>query len=71
MRVYVGNWKMKTSVNSVPKLIGASKSGYYSSRNRKPLKWQLKNVKIKEQIIETYNDSHQTCGAPKITKVLN
>lgn len=53
------------------KLIGVSKSGYYSSRNRKPSRRQLKKLKVKEKIVETYNASHQIYGAPKITKLLN
>lgn len=53
------------------KLIGVSKSGYYSSRNRKPSNRQLKKLKVKEKIVEAYNESHQIYGAPKITKVLN
>ncbi len=37
---------------------------------RKPSKTELRCNRIKEDIIDIYNDSHQNYGAPKITKLL-
>lgn len=59
----------KISVNSVLKLLGVSSSGYYSWVKR-PLSNQEKmKQKIKSEIVEIYNESHQIYGAPKITSI--
>lgn len=60
----------KISVNSVLNLLGVSSSGYYSWVKRKPSHQEMKKEKIKAEIVDIYNASHQIYGAPKITSIL-
>lgn len=52
------------------KLLGVSSSGYYSWVKRTPSNQEIRKQKIKNEIIEIYNESHQIYGAPKITSIL-
>lgn len=60
----------KISVNSVLKLLGVSSSGYYSWLKRTPSNQEIRKQKVKAEITEIYNESHQIYGAPKITSIL-
>lgn len=52
------------------KLLGVSSSGYYSWLKRTPSNREKRKEKVKEEIIQIYNESHQIYGAPKITSIL-
>ena len=58
------------NVSGVLKILGVSRNGYYSFKNRTPSKRQIRKEVIMDKIIDIYNDSHQNYGAPKITNVL-
>ncbi len=53
------------------RILGVSKSGYNSWKKRVPTDNQKQKAKIKDRIIEIYDESHQNYGAPKITKILH
>ncbi|SDG57579.1 putative transposase [Desulfosporosinus hippei DSM 8344] len=52
------------------KLLGVSSSGYYSWVKRTPSDQEIRKQKVKAEIAEIYNESHQIYGAPKITSIL-
>lgn len=52
------------------KLLGVSSSGYYSWLKRTPSNQEIRKQKLKSEITEIYNESHQIYGAPKITSIL-
>ena len=52
------------------KILGVSRSGYYSWLHHCPSKLVIHREKIKEKIRKIYNNSHQNYGAPKIAKEL-
>ena len=60
----------RVSVCGVLKKLGVSSSGYKEWKHRRPSATELRRNRIKEQIIDIHNDSHQNYGAPKITQVL-
>lgn len=62
--------KRKVSVNSVLKILGVSKSGYYSWKKREPSKQEIRKKELTAEIIQIYNQSHQIYGAPKIAAIL-
>jgi putative transposase len=51
-------------------LLGVSSSGYYNWVKRVPSDQKKRKEKIKTEIIQIYNESHQIYGAPKITSIL-
>mgnify|MGYP002626987032 CR=1 FL=1 len=53
------------------KLLGVSKSGYYSFLSRMPSKQSLHKEEVKTAIKAIYDDSHHIYGAPKITAELH
>ena len=52
------------------KVLGVSKSGYYSWLKRKPSKRAIENQKLMEQIRQVYKKSKGTYGSPRITEEL-
>lgn len=52
------------------KILGVSRSGYYSWLHHCPSKLVIHREKIKEKIRQIYDNSHQNYGAPKIAKEL-
>lgn len=62
--------KHHVSVSRVLNILGVSRSGYLSWKNRKPSGMEQKRNHIKVKIREIYDDSHQNYGAPKITHEL-
>ncbi|ERI92768.1 integrase core domain protein [Clostridiales bacterium oral taxon 876 str. F0540] len=52
------------------KILKVSRSTYYKYLIRQPSKREIENEKIKEQILEIYEDSDKTYGAPRIYKAL-
>ena len=54
------------SVNGILKKLGLSKSGYYDFIGRKPSETSQKRDKVMDMILEIYDKSNQTYGAPKI-----
>lgn len=63
--------KHHVSVSGVLRILGVSRSGYLSWKNRKPSNAEQHRNHIKEKIKEIYDDSHQNYGAPKITQELH
>ena len=63
--------KHHVSVSGVLRILGVSRSGYLSWKNRQPSNTEQNRNRIKEKIKELYDDSHQNYGAPKITKELH
>lgn len=55
--------KRRLNVSGVLKILGVSRSGYRSWKNRLPSDREIRKQKIKEKITEIYNDSHQNYGA--------
>ncbi len=51
-------------------ILGVSFSGYKAWKRRKPSKTELRRNRVKEDIIDIYNNSYQNYGAPKITAEL-
>lgn len=62
--------KRRLNVSGVLKILGVSRGGYRSWKNRLPSDRELRKQKIKEKITKIYNDSHQNYGARKITEKL-
>lgn len=52
------------------KILGVSRSGYFSFIRRVPSKQEIRKEKLKQRITEIYEESHQNYGAPKISKIL-
>lgn len=63
--------KRRLNVSGVLRKLGVSRSGYNSWKKHLPSTREARKIRIKELILEIYNDSKQNYGAPKITKVLN
>lgn len=53
------------------KILGVSRSGYNSFKNRLPSDRAKRKEEIKVKIKEIYDESHQNYGAPKIREILN
>lgn len=62
--------KRRLNVSGVLKILGVSRSGYLSWRDRLPSDQEKRRIYIKERILRIYHDSHQNYGAPKITETL-
>ena len=52
------------------RILGVSRSGYNAWKKHIPSNRECRKIKLKEKILEIYNESHQNYGAPKITKIL-
>ena len=52
------------------KKLGVSASGYKAWKRRQPSNTELRRNRVKEDIVDIYNGSHQNYGAPKITAEL-
>ena len=63
--------KHHVSVSGVLRILGVSRSGYLSWKNRKPSNSEQHRNHIKGKIKEIYDNSHQNYGAPKITQKLH
>ena len=62
--------KRRLNVSGVLRILGVSRNGYYSFKNRKPSLREKRKEVIKDKIIDIYDESHQNYGAPKITQKL-
>lgn len=62
--------RRRLNVSGVLKILGVSRTGYYSFKHRKPSERQMNKEKIEDKIIDIYDESHQNYGAPKITQKL-
>ena len=62
--------KRHVSVCGVLKKLGVSSSGYKEWKHRGSSAAEQRRNRIKEQIIDIHNASHQNYGAPKITQEL-
>lgn len=60
----------RVSVSGMLKKLGVSVSGYKAWKRRQPSKTELRRNRVKEDIVDIYNVSHQNYGAPKITAEL-
>lgn len=60
--------KRSISVNSVLKLTGVSKSGYYAYHMRQLSEQHKRKERVKQEITHIYNESKQIYAAPKITE---
>lgn len=58
------------SVRAITKLIGVSRSGYFSWKKRTPSPSKRKKASMKQKIQEIYEASHRIYGAPKISRIL-
>ena len=63
--------KRRLNVSGVLRKLGVSRSGYNSWKKHLPSTNKARKNRIKELILEIYNESKQNYGAPKITKILN
>ena len=52
------------------KILGVSSSGYYDYLKRQDSAQKIRKQKVKQEIIQIYNESKQIYGAPKITSIL-
>lgn len=57
----------RVSVSGILKKLGVSYSGFRSWKDRAPSASELRRNRVKEEILDIHNRSHQNCGAPKIT----
>lgn len=62
--------KRRLNVSGVLRVLGVSRSGYNSFRERESSQRELRKRKIKTLILNIYLESKQIYGAPKITKEL-
>lgn len=60
----------RVSVSGMLKKLGVSASGYKAWKRRQPSNTELRRNRVKEDIVDIYNGSHQNYGAPKITAEL-
>ena len=62
--------KRLLNVSGVLRILGVSRNGYSSFKERLPSDMYKRKEAIKDQIKQIYDDSYQNYGAPKITQVL-
>ena len=62
--------KRRLNVSGVLRILGVSRNGYYSFKNRKPSLREKRKEAVEDKIIDIYDESHQNYGAPKITQKL-
>ena len=60
--------KRRLNVSGVLRILGVSRTGYYSFKNRKPSNRQIHKEILEDKIIDIYDESHQNYGAPQITR---
>lgn len=60
----------RLNVSGVLRHLGVSRSGYNTWKNRISSNQEQRKNKIKDNICDIYDESHQNYGAPKITKKL-
>lgn len=60
----------RLNVSGVLRILGVSRSGYYSFKTRGPSMSQLRKEETMEEILRIHDESHQNYGAPKITGIL-
>ena len=63
--------RLRLNVSGVLRILGVSRTGYYSFKNRKPSNRQIHKEILEDKIIDIYDESHQNYGAPKITRKLH
>ena len=59
--------KRRLNVSGVLRILGVSRSGYYSWKKQLPSNQSKRKKIIKESIHDIYDASYQNYGAPKIT----
>jgi len=62
--------KRRPNVCGVLRILGVSRSGYLAWKKRLPSNREKKKERIKERIVEIYQESHQNYGALKIAECL-
>ena len=60
----------RISLSGMLRKLGVSRSGYQAFLTRRPSESQIRKERVKQRILEIYNDSKQNYGAPKITRLL-
>ena len=60
----------RISLSGMLKELGVSRSGYQAFLTRGPSESQIRKERVKQRILEIYNDSNQNYGAPKIARLL-
>lgn len=60
----------RISLSGMLRKLGVSRSGYQAFLTRKPSESQIRKERVKQRILEIYNDSKQNYGAPKIARLL-
>ena len=60
----------RISLSGMLKKLGVSRSGYQAFLKRGPSVSQIRKERVKQRILELYNDSNQNYGAPKIARLL-
>ena len=60
----------RISLSGMLKELGVSRSGYQALLTRRPSESQIRKERVKQRILEIYNDSNQNYGAPKIARLL-
>ena len=63
--------KHRVSVSRVLKILGISRSGYRAWKQRVPSASDKHRNHVKDAIIQSYDESHQNYGVPKITEILH
>ena len=53
------------------KVLQVSRSGYYQWLQSKPSRWKMENEELLREIALIHEESRQTYGSPRITRVLN
>lgn len=62
--------KRRLNVSGVLRILGVSRSGYITFKNRLPSDTYKRKEAIKAKIKQIYDDSYQNYGAPKISQIL-
>ena len=60
----------RISLSGMLRALGVSRSGYQAFLIREPSESQIRKERVKQRILEIYNDSNQNYGAPKIARLL-
>lgn len=61
----------RLNVSGVLRILGVSRNGYISFKNRLPSDGYKRKEAVKEKIQQIYDASYQNYGAPKITQILH
>lgn len=62
--------RRRLNVSGVLRILGVSRSGYFSFKKRLPSDRSKRKEAIKKNIEQIYDESYQNYGAPKITQIL-